>query len=169
MKVAQFNLRALFVLLLVVGMALGWWVNRDTKPVALKFDDFAAKLKRNEGFDVDKHIPAKIRKLNGQRVRIKGYIHPSVFTQHGIRRFVLQSADEQMRATFGPSPPLDSIILVEMAKDHAISFHTRPIAIEGELNLDPQWERPADQWRGRSPIVVYRLRHAVIATKAGTR
>jgi hypothetical protein len=86
-------------------------------------------------FDIEKGAPFKrsmltpaIEKLEGQRVRIRGYMLPS-FQQSGITQFVL--VRDNMECCFGPGAALYDCIIVEMVNGQSCNFSVRPIAVEG--------------------------------------
>jgi hypothetical protein len=86
-------------------------------------------------FDIEKGQPFErsmltkvVEKLDGQRVRIRGYMLPS-FQQSGIKQFVL--VRDNMQCCFGPSAALYDCIIVEMVNDQSCEFSVRPIAVEG--------------------------------------
>ena len=90
-------------------------------------------------FDIEKGAPFKrtmltpdIEKLEGQRVRIRGYMLPS-FQQSGIRQFVL--VRDNMECCFGPGAALYDCIIVEMVNDQSCDFSVRPIAVEGIFSI----------------------------------
>ena len=74
-----------------------------------------------------------IEKLEGQRVRIRGYMLPS-FQQSGITQFVL--VRDNMECCFGPGAALYDCIIVEMVNDQSCNFSVRPIAVEVTLELE---------------------------------
>src|SRR5688572_30046259 len=90
-------------------------------------------------FDIDKGEPFErkmltngIEKLDGQRVRIRGYMLPS-FQQSGIKQFVL--VRDNMECCFGPGAALYDCIIVEMQGEKTCDFSVRPIAVEGAFTV----------------------------------
>jgi hypothetical protein len=93
----------------------------------------------NIKFDIDKGEPFErkmltdgIEKLDGQRVRIRGYMLPS-FQQSGIKQFVL--VRDNMECCFGPGAALYDCIIVEMQGEKTCDFSVRPIAVEGAFTV----------------------------------
>jgi len=90
-------------------------------------------------FDIDKGEPFErsmltksIERLDGARVRIRGYMLPS-FQQSGIKQFVL--VRDNMECCFGPGAALYDCIVVEMQGDQTCDFSVRPIAVEGAFTV----------------------------------
>ena len=67
-------------------------------------------MKEDSVFDPGLLTP-RVKQLDGQRVRIRGFIYPSVFQQTGITRFPLVKNTE---CKFGPGGVAHHIIVVEM-------------------------------------------------------
>jgi hypothetical protein len=90
-------------------------------------------------FEIEKGQPFQrwmltkaIENLNGQRVRIRGYMLPS-FQQSGITQFVL--VRDNMECCFGPGAALYDCLIVEMAEGKGCNFSVRPIAVEGTFQI----------------------------------
>lgn len=90
-------------------------------------------------FDIEKGQPFKrtmltpaVEKLEGRRVRIRGYMLPS-FQQSGIKQFVL--VRDNMECCFGPGAALYDCVIVEMVNDQSCEFSVRPIAVEGTFSI----------------------------------
>jgi hypothetical protein len=93
----------------------------------ITFDTLKFDIEKGEPFKRSMLTPA-IEKLEGQRVRIRGYMLPS-FQQSGITQFVL--VRDNMECCFGPGAALYDCIIVEMVNDQSCNFSVRPIAVEG--------------------------------------
>ena len=103
------------------------------KPKDLTFDGVKFPMKKGEKFKRSM-LTKKIEDLDGQRVRIRGYILPS-FQQKGIKQFIL--VRDNMECCFGPGAALYDCIVVEMAKGKSTSFTVRPVAVEGTFAIRP--------------------------------
>lgn len=86
-------------------------------------------------FDIAKGAPFKrdmltkeISALEGQLVRIRGYMLPS-FQQSGIKKFVL--VRDNMECCFGPGAAIYDCVIIEMQGSSSASFSVRPMAVEG--------------------------------------
>jgi len=97
----------------------------------ISFDDIKLELKKDEKFDAAKLTPA-VKALDGQQVRIRGYILPS-FQQTGITQFVLVRDNQE--CCFGPGAALHDCILVEMLPGTSSDYTVRPVAVEGKFTL----------------------------------
>jgi hypothetical protein len=73
-----------------------------------------------------------IEAMNGQKIRIRGYILPTP-QQRGIKQFVLVRDNQE--CCFGPGAALYDCILVEMKSENTAQFTIRPIAVEGIFNI----------------------------------
>ncbi len=103
------------------------------KPKDLNFDGVKFPMKKGDKFKRSM-LTKKIEELDGQRIRIRGYILPS-FQQKGIKQFVL--VRDNMECCFGPGAALYDCIVVEMVKDKSASFTVRPVAVEGIFSIRP--------------------------------
>jgi hypothetical protein len=70
--------------------------------------------------------------MNGQKIRIRGYILPTA-QQRGIKQFVLVRDNQE--CCFGPGAALYDCILVDMKPGNTAEFTIRPIAVEGIFNI----------------------------------
>jgi hypothetical protein len=93
----------------------------------ITFDTLKFDIEKGERF-VRSMLAPSIEQLDGQRVRIRGYMLPS-FQQSGIKQFVL--VRDNLECCFGPGAALYDCVIVEMVDDQSCSFSVRPIAVEG--------------------------------------
>lgn len=100
----------------------------------ISFDDIKFEMEKNEDFKPSM-ITEKIEKLKGQKIRIRGYMHPAVFQNQGIKRFVL--VRDNQKCCFGPGAMLYDCIIVEMAEGKTTNFKVLPFAVEGEFDIEP--------------------------------
>ena len=130
------NVRATIVfcvaMLLVAGGATSLHADdREEKTKDLTFDDIKFDIKKDAPFKRSM-LTEKIEKLNGNSIKIRGYILPS-FQQKGIKQFVL--VRDNMECCFGPGAALYDCILVEMAPGKSTSFTVRPVSVEGKFEI----------------------------------
>lgn len=118
------------LLLLPAAHGLG---QAPKKPKNLTFDGVKFPMKKGDKFKRSM-LTKKIEDLDGQRIRIRGYILPS-FKQKGIKQFVL--VRDNLECCFGPGAALYDCIVVEMAKGKSTSFTVRPVAVEGTFAIRP--------------------------------
>ncbi len=100
-------------------------------PYDKTFDDIRFNMTPGEKFQRSM-LTKEIEALNGQRIRIRGYILPTP-QKHGIQQFVLVRDNQE--CCFGPGAALYDCILVEMKPGIMADFTIRPIAVEGTFNL----------------------------------
>ena len=125
-----FSLALPVLLLLPTSYGLG---QAPKKPKDLTFDGIKFPIEKGAKFKRSM-LTKKIEDLDGQRIRIRGYILPS-FQQKGIKQFIL--VRDNMECCFGPGAALYDCIVVEMAKGKSTSFTVRPIAVEGTFVIRP--------------------------------
>ena len=133
----QIKKRSSFLLLLLATLLLfpsSYGLGQaPKKPKDLTFDGIKFPIKKGDKFKRSM-LTKKIEDLDGQRVRIRGYILPS-FQQKGIKQFIL--VRDNLECCFGPGAALYDCIVVEMAKGKSTSFTVRPVAVEGTFAIRP--------------------------------
>jgi hypothetical protein len=110
--------------------------NKD-ELVTITFDDLKVNMKEDQLFE-PWMATDRVRELDGQRVRIRGFLFPAIFQQKGIDKFPLVM---DMECKFGPGGLAHHVILVEMVDGATTSYTIRPIAVTGRLTLAP-WNGP---------------------------
>jgi hypothetical protein len=103
----------------------------SAKPVDVTFDDIKLELEKDEPF-VEKKRTDRLNELDGERVRIRGFILPG-YQQSGLTQFVL--VRDNMECCFGPGAALFDCIVVEMEGDATAEFSIRPVAVEGVFKV----------------------------------
>ena len=102
------------------------------KPADISFDDLKIEIKPASRFE-DAMLTDDIKELDGQVVKIRGYMWPS-FKQKGITAFVLLL---NTQCKYGSAKdPLWCNIRVTMDDGESASYSTRPMTIEGKLSID---------------------------------
>ena len=102
------------------------------KPADISFDDLKIEIKPASRFE-DSMLTDEIKQLDGQVVKIRGYMWPS-FKQKGITAFVLLL---NTQCKYGSAKdPIWCNIRVTMEEGESASYSTRPMTIEGKLNID---------------------------------
>lgn len=107
-------------------------VGADGKVREITFDDLKLPLEKGEPFDRG-ILPPAVDALQGQRVRIRGYILPS-FQQRGITQFVL--VRDNMECCFGPGALLHDCVVVRMRPGKSADFSIRPVAVAGSFRIE---------------------------------
>ncbi len=98
----------------------------------ISFDTIKFEMQKDDPFARSMITPA-IEKLDGAKIRIRGYILPS-FQQTGLKQFVL--VRDNMQCCFGPGAALYDCIVVKMDEGKATDFTTRPVAVDGVFSID---------------------------------
>jgi len=96
------------------------------------FDDIKFEIEKTDPFDQSLLTP-KIKELLGQRIRIRGYMFPTL-KKRGLKQFVL--VRDNLECCFGPGAALFDCILVHMNEGQTAEFSTRPIAVEGTFSVE---------------------------------
>ena len=97
----------------------------------ISFDDIKFHIAKGAPFKRDR-LPKQIESLEGQLVRLRGYMLPS-FQQSGIKKFVL--VRDNMECCFGPGAAIYDCVIVEMKGSASASFSVRPMAVEGVFSV----------------------------------
>lgn len=111
------------------------------------FDDIKFDIEPDAPFDRSM-LTDKVRELDGKPIRIRGYILPTA-QQRGIKQFVLVRDNQE--CCFGPGAALYDCILVTMRGDKSTEFSVRPVAVEGEFQVE-EFYGPDDK-----PLAIYRM------------
>ena len=102
------------------------------KPREITFDDIKLDMQKDEAFEPGRLTP-RVRELERQRVRIRGYILPS-FQQSGLTQFVLVRDNQE--CCFGPGAALHDCVVVRMRPGTSAEFSIRPVAVEGTFRVE---------------------------------
>ncbi len=102
-----------------------------TRLKAISFDDVKFEMKKKAPFKRSL-LTKEIQNLDGQLIKIRGYLLPS-FQQKGITRFVL--VRDNMECCFGPGAALYDCIVVDMESGKSTSFTVRPVTVEGVFTV----------------------------------
>ncbi len=81
-------------------------------------------------------IPPSALELNGQRVFVKGYVHPGVDRRRGIRQFVL--VPDMKTCCFGGQPALTDMIEVTLRDPLRVDFSYTRRKLGGILKVSPR-------------------------------
>ena len=111
------------------------------------FDDIKFEMALEETYH-ESMLTDAIRALDGQRLRLRGYILPTA-QKRGIKQFVL--VRDNLECCFGPGAALYDCVFVEMQGDASAEFSIRPVAVEGRFALS---EFPGPDGK---PLAIYRI------------
>jgi hypothetical protein len=78
-------------------------------------------------------LPEQITSMDGQRIRIRGFILPTA-QKRGIKTFVLVRDNQE--CCFGPGAALYDCILVVMQPGNTAEFSIRPVAVDGTFSIN---------------------------------
>lgn len=81
-------------------------------------------------------IPPSALELNGQRVFVKGYVHPGVDRRRGIRQFIL--VPDMKTCCFGGQPALTDMIEVTLRDPLRVDFSYTRRKLGGILKVSPR-------------------------------
>jgi len=98
----------------------------------ISFDDIKFDMEKGAPFTRDL-LPTRVTGLEGERIRIRGYILPS-FQQTGLSQFVL--VRDNMECCFGPGAALYDCVVVRMQPGKTADFSIRPVAVAGTFRLE---------------------------------
>ncbi|MDA8967916.1 DUF3299 domain-containing protein, partial [bacterium] len=102
----------------------------------INFDDLSFKLEKDAKFK-PALLTDEIKKLDGVKVKLRGYILPStLFKETNIDQFVLVRDNQE--CCFGPGAALFDCVIVEMVPGKTTDFVTRPVTVEGKFKIDTE-------------------------------
>ena len=96
------------------------------------FDDIKFEMEPTDEFR-RAMLTEKVEKLFGRRIRIRGYIFPTL-KKRGLKQFVL--VRDNLECCCGPGAALYDCILVHMQTGHTAEFSIRPVAVEGSFSFE---------------------------------
>lgn len=97
----------------------------------ITFDNVKLNMKKGDPYNHSLITP-EIEKLDGAKVRVRGYILPP-FQQTGLTRFVL--VRDNMSCCFGPGAMIFDSMIVELKPGLTIDYTIAPVTVEGVFNL----------------------------------
>lgn len=97
----------------------------------ITFDNVKLNMKKGDPY-AHSLITPEIEKLDGARVRVRGYILPP-FQQTGLKRFVL--VRDNMSCCFGPGAMIFDSMIVELKPGLTVDYTVAPVAVEGVFNI----------------------------------
>jgi len=100
--------------------------------VETTFDDIKFEMEKTDRFRKEMLTP-KIEQLLGKRIRIRGYIFPTL-KKRGLKQFVL--VRDNLQCCFGPGAALYDCILVTMQPEKTAAYSVRPVTVEGTFRFE---------------------------------
>jgi len=107
----------------------------------ISFDDLVFDILPDQPFDPSMFNDG-VRALFGQKIKIRGYIHPFTMAfEKGNSSFVL--VRDNLDCCFGPGAALYDCIFVQMNPGRTADFRTIPVAVTGTLRFQEHREGDA--------------------------
>jgi hypothetical protein len=124
------------------------------KAVRVGFDDIDIELVMNTkelSMELPKALPDWLKHLNGQRIRLRGFMHSaSAYQTEGIKRFIF--CRDTKDCCFGPDPTIYYLIEATMKSGTSINYiESKPFDLEGVFRIDPV----IDEKSGKIPNFYY--------------
>lgn len=123
----------------------------------INFDDLSFEIEKDAKFD-SALLTDDIKKLDGVKVKLRGYILPStLFKETNIDQFVLVRDNQE--CCFGPGAALFDCVIVEMVPGKTTDFVTRPVTVEGKFKIDTEkYKYPNGNGpRGASHFAIFKI------------
>lgn len=111
------------------------------KAPRVTFDDIDIEKVLNTkklSLDLPKKMPEWLKKLDGQRIRLRGYMHPAAaFQSEGLKRFVL--CRDTSVCCFGPNPTIYYLVEATMKSGTSTSYiENKAFDVEGIFRIKPE-------------------------------
>jgi len=142
----------LVLVLLVSSWSLSAGRAAADDPNVISFDDVKFPMELNDDFERSL-LTAEVTALADQRIRIRGFIRPSV-KQSGIQQFIL--VRDNLECCFGPGAMLYDCMIVRLAPEQSTEVTTRPITVEGTFFIKEFKGPDGHVW------AIYNLKDAVV-------
>ena len=118
----------------------------------ITFDNIKFDIPEGEPYSPEM-LTEQVRSLDGQEVKLRGYIRPS-FKQRDLKNFVFVRDDKE--CCFGPGAALFDCVVVKLAKDEKTDYTVRPVAVTGKFVLKEYTGPDGNVW------AIYRMRDAAV-------
>lgn len=119
---------------------------------AITFDDLKFEMDKRSKFKREM-LTNSINDLVGERLRLKGYIRPSI-RQKGLTKFIFVRDNKE--CCFGPGAALYDCVLVTLANGKKSDYVNRPLTVEGDFFLKEYTGPDGRVW------AVYRMKNGEI-------
>lgn len=111
------------------------------KTPRVTFDDIDIEKVLNTkklSLDLPKKMPDWLKKLDGQRIRLRGYMHPAAaFQSEGLKRFVL--CRDTSVCCFGPNPTIYYLVESTLKSGTSTSYiENKAFDVEGIFRIKPE-------------------------------
>jgi|GEM_PF-3469803 len=122
------------------------------EPKEISFDDLVFEMEKGGKFERSM-LTEKILQMNGEQIRIRGFIRPA-FKETGISKFVFVRDNQE--CCFGPGAALYDCILVELGGEKTTDYTVRPITVLGTLYMKEFKGPDGNIW------AIYRMKNASV-------
>lgn len=122
------------------------------EPKEISFDDLVFEMEKGGKFERSM-LTEKILQMNGEQIRIRGFIRPA-FKETGISKFVFVRDNQE--CCFGPGAALYDCILVELGGEKTTDYTVRPITVLGTLYMKEFKGPDGNIW------AIYRMKNATV-------
>ncbi len=119
----------------------------------ITFDHIKFDIPKGEPYSPNM-LTQQVRSLDGQEVKLRGYIRPS-FKQRDLKNFIFVRDDKE--CCFGPGAALFDCVVVKLAKDQKTDYTVRPVAVTGKFVLKEYTGPDGNVW------AIYRMKDAAVA------
>lgn len=128
------------------------FAQKEGEPKEISFDDLVFEMEKGGKFERSM-LTEKILQMNGEQIRIRGFIRPA-FKETGISKFVFVRDNQE--CCFGPGAALYDCILVELGGEKTTDYTVRPITVLGTLYLKEFKGPDGNIW------AIYRMKNASV-------
>lgn len=122
------------------------------EPKEISFDDLVFAMEKGGKFERSM-LTEKILQMNGEQIRIRGFIRPA-FKETGISKFVFVRDNQE--CCFGPGAALYDCILVELGGEKTTDYTVRPITVLGTIYMKEFKGPDGNIW------AIYRMKNASV-------
>lgn len=126
--------------------------NRSGGNGAITFDDLQFEMKKTQRFK-RAMLTDPINAMVGQRLQLKGYIHPNS-KKSKMKKFIFVRDDKE--CCFGPTAALFDCVLVTLGEGEFGKYSLRPVTVEGDFFLKEFNGPDGRVW------AIYRMKNGVI-------
>lgn len=123
-----------------------------TSPRDITFEELNIDLKPDSVFE-PWMLPLRIEELEGQRVRLRGFMCAAIFQLHNIREFPLMREKE---CPYGPGGQAHHVAEVMLKPGKTMTFSADEVCIEGVFRVKPYQGPNGKTWS------LYRLEDAAL-------
>ena len=122
------------------------------EPKEISFDDLVFAMEKGGKFERSM-LTEKILQMNGEQIRIRGFIRPA-FKDTGLSKFVFVRDNQE--CCFGPGAALYDCILVELGGEKTTDYTVRPITVLGTIYMKEFKGPDGNIW------AIYRMKNASV-------